>query len=277
MRDRRANLITTAAIVAVAIVLGLPVLWMAVSAVLPRSVLLDPGYVVIPNFSEVDLSVFLGAATDPQVLNWIGNSLVITVASTIIGLSVSIPAGYSLSRFKVRGQGVMGLGLLLNLMLPGTLLVLPLFVTFSSFHLINNKFAVAAVIAVTVVPFSTWMMKAFFDSVPRSLEEAAALDGCSRATAFFRIVLPISKPAIAAVTAYSVIWSWSDFLFPKTLLTSQDQWPVTVGIVSFIGEYTTNWGGFMATGLLSALPLMIVFFLLEPWLVSGFGAGAVRE
>lgn len=277
MITRRSTVITTAAIIAAAILLGLPVLWMAVSAVLPRVALLDPGYVIIPDFSQVDLSVFIGAATDPQVLNWIGNSALITVVSTAIGLGVSIPAGYSLSRFKVRGQGVMGLGLLLNLMLPGTLLVLPLFVMFSSYHLINNKFAVAATIATTVIPFSTWMMKAFFDSVPRSLEEAAALDGCSRAGAFVRIVLPISKPAIAAVTAYSVIWSWSDFLFPKTLLTSQDQWPVTVGIVSFIGEYTTNWGGFMATGLLSALPLMIVFFLLEPWLVSGFGAGAVRE
>jgi multiple sugar transport system permease protein len=268
---------TTVAASAVALVLGLPVIWMALSAILPRAALLDRDAGIVPDLGGADPSVFTTAATDPDFQAWLVNSIYITVVATVIGLIVSLPAGYSLSRFKVRGQGLLGLSLLVSLTLPGTLLVLPLFMLFTSYGVLNSRFAVGLVVAMTVVPFSSWMMKTFFDSIPRSLEEAAALDGCTRTSAFFRIILPLSKPAVAAVVAYSAIWSWSEFLFTKTLLTEQDKWPVTVGIVSFIGEHTTDWGAFMATGLLSALPLMLLFVLLEPLLVSGLASGGVKE
>ncbi len=131
--------------------------------------------------------------------------------------------------------------------------------------------------ATFIIPFATWMLKGYFDSIPRDLEEAAMIDGCNPLTALFRVILPLSLPGLAATTLYGFILSWNDFLFSKTLLaTSQSSWTVTLGVSTLKGEYTTPWNDIMAASLITALPIIIIYFFLEKYMVSGLTAGAVK-
>src|SRR5690606_6503501 len=126
------------------------------------------------------------------------------------------------------------------------------------------------------VPFAAWLMKSFFDSIPVELEEAAQADGCSRLRAFVSIVLPLARPGIGAVAIFSAILSWGEFTFARTLIQGDAGVTVTVGLVSFVGEYTADWGALMAAGLLSIGPMVLLFILLEPLLISGLTSGAVK-
>ena len=126
------------------------------------------------------------------------------------------------------------------------------------------------------VPFATWMLKGFFDGIPRELEQAAMIDGCGHITAFAYVILPLARPGLAACAIYLAILSWSDFVFARTLINDQARWTVTTGLVSFIGEHGIDWPALMAAGIVSMLPMVVLFLLLEPFLVSGLTAGSQR-
>lgn len=257
-------------------VLLFPFYWMLLTSLQPVGTFFVTDLEIFPRFDTWTTDAYMSIIRERPVLLWLFNSSIITLSTATLGVAISAPAGYSLSRFRERGQSLLGYTLLFSRTLPGTLLVIPIFITFSRIGLLNSLASVVAMNLVIIVPFSTWMMKSYFDSVPRDIEEAALVDGCTRWGALVRIILPISRPAVAATFAYASILSWSDFLFARTLLSDTAQWTVTVGIASFIGQYSVNWNGLMAIGLLSIIPLAILFFALEPFLVSGIGSGAVK-
>jgi multiple sugar transport system permease protein len=188
-----------------------------------------------------------------------------------------VMAGYSLSRFRTKAQQAAGVTLLVSKMLPSTLIVIPFFVMFSSFKLINSPLALMLANASVGVPFATWMMKGFFDSIPRELEEAAMVDGCTPLTALLRIILPLARPGVSAAAIYLAIVTWSDLVFARTLMQDSTKWTLPVGLSSFVGEYQVEWANLMAVGAISLIPVVILFILLEPFLVSGLTQGGVKE
>jgi multiple sugar transport system permease protein len=189
---------------------------------------------------------------------------------------ISTLAGYSLSRYAVPGSRGMGIFLLTSRMLPSTLLVIPLFVFFRQLGVINDLRSVIIANTTFTIPFATWMLKGYFDSVPKELEEAAMIDGCNPLSALAQVVLPISAPGLAATALYSIILAWDEFLFARTFLTSNSVWTVTVGLGSFKGEYITYWNEVMAAALIGTVPIILAFLFLERYLVSGLAAGAYR-
>jgi multiple sugar transport system permease protein len=210
------------------------------------------------------------------VLQWLGNSALSTLGAAVISTFISTLGGYSLSRFRSRGQQAMGFTLLFSRMLPGTLLIIPIFVLFATTGLTNNLWSVVLVNIAATVPFTTWLMKGFIDSVPVEIEHAAMIDGCSRMKALWHVVTPLLFPGLAATFTYAAILTWGDFLFARTLMSNPQGWTVTVGIASFIGEYSVDWSGLMAVSLMSTAPMVILFILLEPFLSRGMTAGAVK-
>ena len=192
-------------------------------------------------------------------------------------MSVSILAAYGLSRFRVRGGPSLGLFILVSKMLPATLLVIPLFAIFRELKLIGSLWSIILAHSTLIVPFSTWMLKGYFDTIPREMEQAALVEGCSPIGAMIRVVLPVSAPGLAATALYGFVLSWSDFAFARTFLTSsQSNWTANVGIATFKGEYITDWNEVMAASLMAAVPIMIVYIFLERFLVSGLTAGAEK-
>ena len=264
------------AAVTVALVL-FPIYWMVVTSLLPSSIVLSRHPPLLPPLEHVSLDAFAGVFRRRPVLTWILNSTLVAVGSTLVSLVIATLAGYSLSRWQTRAQKVAGAALLLTKMLPGSLIVVPFFVMFTTAHLIDTRAALVAANVAVGVPFATWMMKGFFDTLPRELEQAAAIDGCTPLQALWYVILPLARPGLAACAIYLAIVAWSEFVFARTLVTRADLWTVTVGLQSFVGEYLVDWPALMAAGVVSLAPMLVLFLLLEPFLVSGLTAGAVKQ
>ena len=260
----------------VAIVL-FPVYWMIVTSLLPSSIVLSRDPPLLPPLANVSLDAFVTVFRRRPVLTWILNSTLVAVGSTAVSLMIATLAGYSLSRWQTRAQKVAGAALLLTKMLPGSLIVVPFFVMFTTAHLIDTRAALVAANVAVGVPFATWMMKGFFDTLPRELEQAAAIDGCTPLQALWYVILPLARPGLAACAIYLAIVAWSEFVFARTLVTKADLWTVTVGLQSFVGEYLVDWPALMAAGVVSLAPMLVLFLLLEPFLVSGLTSGAVKQ
>jgi len=260
----------------VAIVL-FPIYWMIVTSLLPSSIVLSRNPPLLPPLEHVSLDAFAGVFRRRPVLTWILNSALVAIGSTLVSLVIAALAGYSLSRWQTRAQKVAGAALLLTKMLPGSLIVVPFFVMFTTAHLIDTRAALVAANVAVGVPFATWMMKGFFDTLPRELEQAAAIDGCTPLQALWYVILPLARPGLAACAIYLAIVAWSEFVFARTLVTRAELWTVTVGLQSFVGEYLVDWPALMAAGVVSLAPMLVLFLLLEPFLVSGLTSGAVKQ
>lgn len=257
-------------------VLVFPVYWMFNTSVAPSTQLRT----YPPQFlqSNPQFNSYITVLTERPLLIWLRNSTIIALAATLLSVSVSVLAGYSLSRFSVLGSQAMGIFVLTSRMLPGTLLVIPLFIFFRQLGLINDARSVIIAHATFIIPFATWMLKGYFDSIPKELEEAAMVDGCNPLTALFRVILPVAAPGLAATVLYGFILSWNDFLFARTFLTSQTTWTVTVGLSSMAGSEAqlTPWNQIMAASLLACVPVVLAYLFLERYLVGGLTAGAAK-
>jgi multiple sugar transport system permease protein len=276
MGTSRRPLLWTVGVSLLCAVLLFPFYWMLVTAVLPTSQVLAREPTLVPALSDIGLRAFVVAFERKPLATWLANSLIVTVGATAISLVIASLAGYSLSRFRTRAQELTGLTLLLTKMLPGSLIVIPFFIMASTFHLIDSLWALMLANAAVGVPFATWLLKGFFDGIPRDLEQAAMIDGCSHLAAFVYIIVPLARPGLAACAIYLAILSWSDFVFAKTLINDQAHWTITTGMVSFIGEHGIDWSALMAAGVISMLPMIVLFLLLEPFLVSGMTSGSQK-
>jgi multiple sugar transport system permease protein len=262
---------------AVVSVVLFPIYWMVVTSLLPSSLVLSRHPPLLPPIGQVSLHAYVEVFGRRPVLTWILNSALVAGGSTLLSLVIATLAGYSLSRFQTPAQKVAGAALLLTKMLPGSLIVVPFFVMFTTAHLIDTRAALIMANVSVGVPFATWMMKGFFDTLPRELEQAAAIDGCTPLQALWYIILPLARPGLAACGIYLAIVAWSEFVFARTLVTKADLWTVTVGLQSFVGEYLVDWPALMAAGVVSLAPMFVLFLLLEPFLVSGLTSGAVKQ
>lgn len=267
----------TAAAVLLAMVLLFPIYWMAMTAVMPTGDILSRNPMLLPDFSKVSFQAFAEVFERRPMLQWMGNSLVVSGSTTILSLIVATLAGYSLSRWNSPVQQVTGAMLLLSKLIPSSLIIIPLFIMFNTTGLIDNHFGLILANMAIGVPLATWLMKGFFDRIPRELDQAAMMDGCSRISALWYVILPLSKPGLAACGVYLLIVSWSEFIFARTLLSSDNKQVLNVGLQSFVGEYQVEWSNLMAAGLVSILPVAILFLIVEPFLVSGLTKGATAN
>ncbi len=277
MHRTKTQLLRLVLVVFIAVVVLFPIYWMLVTSVLPSEKVLSVSPPLVPSPRDVGFQAYLEVVLRMPILKWLVNSLIVTVATACGSVVVSTLAGYSLSRFHTTGQQLMGYVLLLSRMLPGSLIVIPMYIIFSDLKMINTLGALVLANISAIVPFSTWMMKGFFDGISMELEESAVIDGCSWLTTFSWIVLPLTLPGLGAVTIYASILSWNEYLFARTLAYDPDRWIFTVGVASFVGEHSVNWSSLMAAGMIFIIPIIILFFFLEPFLVSGLTSGAVKE
>lgn len=271
------NIPTLVAALALAIVILFPVYWMFVTSLLPTSIVLSRDPPLFPPPGSVSFAAYGEVFARKPVLRWFLNSAAVTCGSVAIALVVSTLAGYSLSRYRTRGQQAAGFVLLLSKMLPPTLIVIPFFIMFTTFGMIDSLWGLMLANAAVGVPFAAWLLKGFFDGIPQELEQAAMIDGCGELGALWRITMPLARPGMAASAVYLAIVAWADFVFARTLVSKPDNWLLTVGLQSFIGEHAVDWTMLMAAGSLSLLPVLLLFLILEPFLVSGMTQGAVTS
>lgn len=274
LRRRSSTLLVTVLIILTLIVLLFPLYWMLVTALRPGNQLLS----YPPRFFPTDLTLeaFRRVLTETLIFRWFLNSTIITVATMVIAVPISALAGYAMSRFRYAGVRETGYFLLVARMLPASLLIIPLYFIFVRLGLNDNYLAVIIANTTFVVPFGAWMLKGFFDSIPRELEDAAMIDGTTALGALARVVLPLSLPGLTATTVYCAIITWGEFVFASTLISGADRWTGPIGIASFNQQYLIQWSDIMAASLVFIVPVILFFAFLERFLVQGIAAGGVK-
>jgi ABC-type glycerol-3-phosphate transport system permease component len=203
------------------------------------------------------------------------NSALVAAATTAISVVIAVLGAYALARLPVRGGKYIALAILATSMFPGILLLVPLYQALSTYHLLNSRLGLVIVYTTFVLPFSLWMLWNYFRSLPKELDEAALVDGCTRLGALRRVVIPASLPAITATAVFSMILAWDEFLYANTFITTTNKRTLPIALQSLIGEFSTNWGLLSAGTVFATVPIVLCFIFLQRNL-TGVISGAVK-
>ena len=265
-----------------------PVLWVICIAFSGKQTLAiadlpaSPGFfdrlrAVIPWPGHWTAANFVSVMTDQPFGRWVLNSIAVAVFTTLFGIFLSCTAAYAFSRFKFPGRRAGMMGFLVSQMFPGTLMLIPLYIIMVSvLGLGSTRLGLVIVYATTSIPFSVWMLKGYFDTIPRELEEAAIIEGASAGQIFWRIVLPLAKPAVAITALFAFMTSWNEFILAATFMDKEEMYTAPVGLRFFVGGYSQQWGYFAAGSIIVSIPVVLLFLYLQKYLVSGLTAGSVK-
>ena len=205
------------------------------------------------------------------------NTLVIVLFSTGISLSFASLAGYGVSRFRFSGRKSFLTFLLLTQMFPSVMLLIPFFQIMNTYGLANTLTGLTLVYISFTIPFCSWMMYGYYDSIPKELDDAAAIDGCSRLKTFWTIITPLARPGLAATAIYSFLIGWNEYMFAAILTSGESRKTVPIGIGQLIGQYRIAWNDMMAASLMASIPLMILFIFSQRHLIRALTGGAVKD
>jgi arabinogalactan oligomer/maltooligosaccharide transport system permease protein len=233
-----------------------------------RSLVLFDSHSTYKNFVDLFLHT--------PFLKWLGNSLYVSTVVTLVGVVLAATSGYAISRYEFKGKKLMLGSLITTQMFPATMLMLPFFIVLSKLHLINKFLGLIIIYSSTALPFCIWQMKGYFDTVPKELEEAAKLDGCSSFMAFYKIILPMSTPALVITGLFSFMSSWSEYLVAAVTLQDPDLYTLPLGLKSFQASLATQWGLYAAGALVVSVPVVVLFIMISKYLVSGLTVGSVK-
>lgn len=252
-----------------------PILWMLSTALKPTAEIRTPNPTFIP--SRIDWDHFKLVLFDSNFLVYVRNSLLVATSVTLGTLVISTMAAYAYSRFQsLPGISAAGLGMIVGQMIPGVLLVVPLYITMNNLGLLNSHWSLILTYTTFTVPLSTLMLKGFFDQVPVEVEEAAQIDGCPPSQVVWRMVLPLAVPGLMTTALYAFVQAWNEFLFGYTFISRDDRRTLTPGMADFIGLWTVDWGALMAAAVLGVLPVTLAYLYLQRYLIEGLATGATK-
>jgi multiple sugar transport system permease protein len=251
-----------------------PIYWTLNTALKPEGNVLKKPLQYFPQPATLDN--FGTAWRDVGFSKFFINSLIVSAATVAIVLVLSVLSGYALSRFKFRGKKIFLLILLATQFIPGAMLLTPLFLIYKNFGLTSNLLSLILTYSVFQLPFNSILMSGFITNIPESLEEAAMVDGCSRLRALYHIVLPLLLPGIIATTVFTFIGAWNEFLFALMLISKPGLFTIPVGLRYMQGEYDINYAALAAGSIISLLPVVVMFAIIQKYLVQGLSAGAVK-
>lgn len=250
-----------------------PLLWAIGTSLKPQTeVYTNPN--LLPH--QPTLANFIYVLGETAFGHWFLNTLLLAGGTTVLSISIATLAGYALSRYRFWGWGVYGNTLLLVQMFPGVMLGIPLFLIFTKLALVDSLWALLLTYMTFALAFSVWMLKGYFDGIPREIEEAALIDGASRMGVLWRIILPLSGPGISTVAVFAFLLAWNEFFFAYIFLVSEDNYTLQMGLYTFIKQFFTRWEYLMTASVLTTLPVLIFFFAMQRYLTRGLIAGATK-
>ncbi|WP_030807469.1 carbohydrate ABC transporter permease [Streptomyces sp. NRRL F-2799] len=252
---------------------GFPVYWMLDTAIKPAKDAIDPDPSLLPtgftldNFSRAfDIADFWGP---------VGRSLVVSLSVVLIGVVVGMLAALAISRFAFRGRKIVIVGILAVQMVPLVAMIIPVFLLLNDLHQYDKLTGLIITYLTFILPFTVWTLRGFIVNIPRELEEAAMVDGCSRTGAFIRVVFPLLAPGMVATSVYGFIQAWNEYLYALMLLSQENQ-TATVWLGNFTTKHGTEYAPMMAGATMMALPIVVLFLLVQRKMAAGLTAGAVK-
>jgi arabinogalactan oligomer/maltooligosaccharide transport system permease protein len=274
-RDTVTKIIIVYVVLTIAFIIDVyPLLDIVKIALRPYSSLFTSDLSLIPK--NATLENFRFVLFDRPFMTWLRNSLIVSLSASVIGVAVSITAAYAFSRFKFVGRQISMTSFLLTQIFPAPMLLLPTFILLKNFDLINSFMGLIVPYVATAVPFSVWVLKGYFDTIPISIEESARIDGANLFQMLTRIVVPLSLPALGVVTLNSFMMAWNEYIIGRVVMPAKDMATLPVGLVGMTGSFRTEWGIYSAGSLLAAIPVMLVFMSLSKVLINGLTLGGVK-
>lgn len=271
-----------------------PILWILSLALDPRNIdkpmtltLIPPG-ASLAAFKRVLFEPFKLLCRDPgdpsSCMTFgllLKNSLLVALGTSLVSVVLGCTAAYAFSRFKFIGRQVGMLGFIILLMLPSTATLAPMYVLLSQIKIGSESlrtmlYGLMIAYAAGALPFAIWNLKGYFDTVPKELEEAAWIDGCNITQTFFKIIVPLSVPAMAVTVLFSFMTGWTEFVLAWTLLENPSRFTLAMALRSMQGQFSTPWSDFAAMSILMSIPIVILFFLLQRYLIGGLTVGGVK-
>jgi ABC-type glycerol-3-phosphate transport system permease component len=251
-----------------------PFLWMiSTSLKSPAEVVLRSPTIIPRSF---DVENYVDVFRRGNFGRYFVNSVIVALAVTVISVAIATLSGYAFARYRLRGGKAILLAILATQMFPAILLAIPLYILIRNLGLLNSLLGLVLVYTSFALPFSVWMLRNYFLTIPKDLDDSALVDGATRLQALRSVVLPVAMPGIAATAIFSFILSWNEFLYANTFISSADRRTLPVGLQSLIGEFTTDWGLLMAGAVITTIPVVVIFFFVQRQLTQGLAAGAVK-
>lgn len=251
-----------------------PIYWMFVTSLTTSKDLFAARPHVFPNFSE--LHVYRDVFSIKPVAQWLLNSAIVAVGTTVASIGLSVFPAYALSRFRFRGKGALGFGLFTTQMLPEAMLVVPLYAIFAKLALLNSLGGLILANTAFTVPVVVWILKGAIDGVPLEIEEAARVDGCTRLGIVMSVVIPLIAPTLAAASVIAFFHGWNEYVFAQTFITEDRLHTASVGLAGFVGELSTPIHSVMAVGFIYTLPAVAFYLMVQKHVVAGMTAGGVK-
>jgi arabinogalactan oligomer / maltooligosaccharide transport system permease protein len=257
----------------------------ALTAVFPLyrilTVALKPGDKIFSTHFEifpetVTLDNFIQVFTGTDFFYWLFNSLTITVITAVISVSLAATAAYALSRYRFPMRNAVFMFLMATQMMPAVMLLLPLYFMLKRFNLVDSYGGVIFVYMMTTLPFCIWLLKGYFDTLPRSLEQAALVDGLTEVGAFWRIVLPLSTPSLAIAGLFCFTQIWNEYIVARVVLQTSELYTWPLGVFELQGDFDTRWGMFAAASVTVTVPVTLAFLYSSKWLLTGLTVGGVK-
>lgn len=251
-----------------------PFYWMLVTSLKDRQEIYSGKLTLWPK--NLTFSNYIDTFQNSSFPLYFMNSFIVSMSSSILVLFVSILGGYSMARYAFRGKKLFLISFLATQMIPVMVILVPLFITFSHLHLLNKLPSLIITYTAMNIPFCLLTMSSFFQRIPVSLEEAALIDGCNKFQTMTKIILPIMRPGIVATLVFAFTGAWNDLFFGVMFTNSESTKTVPVGLSSFVQKFDINWGQMSAAGILSLIPVVIMFAFAQKYIVSGLTEGAVK-
>ena len=253
-----------------------PLFWIVVTSLKTEKEIFQIPPTLFPRVLNTKSYVAQVATGDFNMFQSFGNSLVISVGATLIAVVLAVPASYGIAKYHFKGKKAILLGFLVTQMLPVSVLLTPMFILFKNTHVYNTPVAAILADATIGIPFSVLILKNYFASIPKELEEAAYIDGCNRFTAFIRVLIPIAKPGVVVCSVFSFLYAWGDLAYGMTFIIDQTKRPITAGIFNFMVQYGTKWSYLTAFAVVTIIPVALIFIFMQKYIISGMTSGAVK-
>ncbi|MDD2972581.1 MAG: carbohydrate ABC transporter permease [Lachnospiraceae bacterium] len=253
-----------------------PLFWIIVTSLKTEQEIFQIPPTLIPDTLNLKSYAAQVKSGDFNMFSSFANSLVISFGAMAVAVVLSVPASYGIAKYRFQGRKLMLLGFMVTQMLPVSVLLTPMFIMFKNMHVYNTPLAAILADATIGIPFSVLILKNYFASIPRELEEAAYIDGCNRFTAFVRVLIPIAKPGVMVCAIFSFLYAWGDLAYGMTFIIDQQKRPITAGIFNFMGQYGTKWSYLTAFAVVTIIPVALIFIFMQKYIISGMTSGAVK-
>lgn len=251
-----------------------PIYWLVKISVTPKSLLYTEGIRAWP--SEMTWENFSFVLLQSSFPTFFRNSVIVSIATAAVVTVIASAGGYAFSRFRFRGKSAVAFLLLITQTFPLVMIIPPIYRLMAPLGLTNNLLGLIVIYTAFNIAFATFLMQSFFDGIPKDLEEAAMIDGCTRLQAVRRVVLPLTLPGMAATLGFVFTAAWSEILFALMLINSDSQKTFAVGLLTFIAKFGVDWGQMMAASVLALIPVCLFFAVIQRYLVRGLTAGAIK-